>query len=255
MLPIGDRRTRTRNCGCSTRRLSHLNSCAGTPNFRKTIGGLHTGAGAALSIPWTPRRLRSPNAGGCDFAPELPDLPATAAQWTAKALPRVVTITDAPDELVNPELGLPPRLLSAIARAAAARALTLGGTPVRVEFLNTDGPYAVLLPLDRLFEIRVATALRLWHGLGGRRTPPDAGALTQERRKRFILALRALDARLLGTTYPDIAAGLFETAPITKRDWISHELRDQTGRLVRLGFEMMKGGYRQLVLYPYRRHI
>ncbi|WP_204301642.1 hypothetical protein, partial [Stenotrophomonas maltophilia] len=74
--------------------------------------------------------------------------------------------TDAPDELVNPELGLPPRLLSAIARAAAARALTLGGTPVRVEFLNTDGPYAVLLPLDRLFEIRVATALRLWHGLG-----------------------------------------------------------------------------------------
>ena len=80
-------------------------------------------------------------------------------------------------------------------------------------------------------------------------------ALTAERRKRFILALRALDARLLGTAYPDIAAGLFATEPISRRDWISHELRDQTGRLVRLGFKMMRGGYRRLLLYPYRRSI
>ena len=32
--------------------------------------------------------------------------------------------------------------------------------------------------------------------------------------------------------YPEIAAVLFDTAPISKRDWISHELRDQTGRIV-----------------------
>ena len=75
------------------------------------------------------------------------------------------------------------------------------------------------------------------------------------RRDDGLRALRALDARLLGTTYPDIAAGLFDTAPISKRDWISHELRDQTGRLVRLGFKMMRGGYRQLLVYPHRRRI
>ncbi|MGX9105164.1 DNA -binding domain-containing protein, partial [Escherichia coli] len=49
--------------------------------------------------------------------------------------------------------------------------------------------------------------------------------------------------------------GLFDAAPISKRDWISHELRDQTGRLVRLGFKLMRGGYRQLLVYPYRRRI
>ncbi len=120
---------------------------------------------------------------------------------------------------------------------------------------GADCPYAVLLPFDRLFEIRTAAALRLWFQLTGRRAGADVGMLTAERRKRFILALRALDARLLGTTYHDIAAGLFDTGPISRRDWISHELRDKTGRLVRLGFKMMRGGYRQLLLYPYRRNI
>ena len=79
--------------------------------------------------------------------------------------------------------------------------------------------------------------------------------LTPERRNRLILALRALDGRLERATYPQIAAAIFNTAPISKRDWISHELRDQTGRLVRLGFKMMRGGYRQLLLYPYRRSV
>ena len=58
-----------------------------------------------------------------------------------------------------------------------------------------------------------------------------------------------------GATHPEIAAGLFDTEPISKRDWISHELRDRTGRLVRRGVRLMKGGYRQLLVYPYRRHI
>jgi hypothetical protein len=126
---------------------------------------------------------------------------------------------------------------------------------IRVQTHDAEAPFAVLLPLDRLFDIRATAALRLWRGLTGRRPGPDLGALTAERRKRFILALRALDARLLGTAYPDIAAGLFATEPISRRDWISHELRDQTGRLVRLGFKMMRGGYRRLLLYPYRRSI
>ena len=77
--------------------------------------------------------------------------------------------------------------------------------------------------------------------------------LTPERRSRLILALRALDGRLERATYPEIAAILFDTGTISKRDWISHELRDQTGRIVRLGFSMMRGGYRRLLLHPYRR--
>lgn len=120
---------------------------------------------------------------------------------------------------------------------------------------SVTDPIGVLLPLDQLFDIRVGAALRLWHTLTGRAPGPDPGTLTPERRNRLILALRALDGRLEHATYPEIAAILFDTAPISKRDWISHELRDQTGRIVRLGFSMMRGGYRRLLLHPYRRRV
>ena len=113
----------------------------------------------------------------------------------------------------------------------------------------------VLLPLDRLFEVRLAAALRLWRGMTGRSPGPDGGALTREQCNRLVFALRALDGRLSGANHPQIAAGLFSTQPISKRDWISHELRDRTGRLVRRGMSLMKGGYRQLLVYPYRRRI
>jgi len=185
----------------------------------------------------------------------LPDLPAPAVQWTAKALPSLVALANATEDLINPDLALPSRFFGPLAHADTGRILTFSGTRVRVENFDSAGAYTILLPFDRLFEIRVAAALRLWRSLCGRRPGPNPSALTAERRQRFILALRALDARLLGTTYPDIAAGLFDTAPISKRDWISHELRDQTGRLVRLGFKMMKSGYKQLLLYPYRRRV
>lgn len=203
----------------------------------------------------TRRSRPSPNAGGCDFESGLLDLPATAVQWTAKALPSVVALAKATEDLINPDFALPSRDFEALAHPDTRHVLTFSGTRVRVENVDTSAPYVILLPVDRLFEIRTAAALRLWRGLTGRQPGPDLGALTAERRKRYILALRALDARLLGTTYPDIAAGLFDTAPISKRDWISHELRDQTGRLVRLGFKMMRGGYKQLLVYPYRRRI
>ncbi len=170
-------------------------------------------------------------------------------------LPSVVPLAAAPEDLTNPSFALASSSLGALTAQHLNHFLVLPGARLRIQTLDRIGPYAVVLPLDQLFEIRAAAALRFWHGLVGRRPGPDPSALTAERRKRFILALRALDARLLGTTYPDIASGLFDTAPISKRDWISHELRDQTGRLVRLGFKMMRGGYRQLLVYPYRRRI
>lgn len=172
-------------------------------------------------------------------------------------LPSVVTLTTAPDGTADPRLGLDARSLqSLLAAQDEDQVLALRGARLR---LHRDGevgePLAVLLPLDQLFDIRAAAALRLWRALTGRKPGPDLGMLTPERRNRLILALRALDGRLERATYPEIAAVLFETEPISKRDWISHELRDQTGRLVRLGFSMMRGGYRRLLLHPYRRRV
>ncbi len=209
-------------------------------------------AGTGHSMPLRPRR--SLGAGGYDFERNLN--PARhAALWTAQTLPSVVTLTKLPDGLAEPRLELDARSLqSVLAIGDNDQVVELRGARLRLHREDkASPPVAVLLPLDQLFNIRAAAALRLWRALTGRTPGPDPGALTPERRGRLILALRALDGRLERATYPEIAAVLFNTAPISKRDWISHELRDQTGRLVRLGFAMMRGGYRRLLLHPYRR--
>ncbi len=166
-----------------------------------------------------------------------------------------MTLTKAPGGLANPRIGLDARSLQSILTVDDEdQIVAVRGARLRLHREGEVGaPIAVLLPLDQLFDIRAAAALRLWRALTGRTSGPDLGMLTPERRNRLILALRALDGRLERATYPAIAAVLFDTAPISKRDWISHELRDQTGRLVRLGFAMMRGGYRRLLLHPYRR--
>jgi hypothetical protein len=127
------------------------------------------------------------------------------------------------------------------------------GVGMRVH-LDSGGvhPTAVLLPFDELFEVRVAAALRLWRALEGRRPGPNPAALSEARRNRLVLALRALDGRLDGATHREIAAALFGANAVPERDWISHELRDRTARLVRLGVATMNGGYRRLLLHPYR---
>jgi hypothetical protein len=169
----------------------------------------------------------------------------------------VVTLAEIPEDLADPRFALEARNLQPILAADDDdQILEFRGARVRLHRRSTDGePIAVLLPLDRLFDIRAAAALRLWRGVTGRTPGPDLGMLTLERRNRLILALRALDGRLERATYPEIAAILFDTEPISKRDWISHELRDQTGRIIRLGFAMMRGGYRRLLLHPYRRRV
>jgi hypothetical protein len=168
-----------------------------------------------------------------------------------------VILTTAPDDLVDPKLSLGGHNLQPIlAIDEDDQFVELRGAGFRLH--KQEGvrqPVAVLLPLDRVFDIRANAALRLWRGLTGRNPGVELGILTPDRRNRLILALRALDGRLERAAFPDIAAVLFDTAPISKRDWISHELRDQTRRLVRLGFSMMRGGYRRLLLHPYRRRV
>ena len=81
----------------------------------------------------------------------------------------------------------------------------------------------------------------------------DPAALPKARRDRLILGLRALDARLENASYREIAAALFAAPDVTGRAWKSHDLRDRAIRLVKFGLGMMRGGYRSLLLHPYRR--
>jgi hypothetical protein len=198
--------------------------------------------------------MLSPGAGGCDFAPGT-TAGGGGALWTPAALPGVITLTDQPTDIADPKFTLPASAVD-IAKGSgdADRVIEHLGSTHRVH-LHEDGAGqpAVLLPLDQLFEIRAGAAVRLWRSLKGRNPGPNPAALPKARRDRLILGLRALDGRLENATYRDIAAALFGAPDVSGRAWKGHDLRDRTIRLVKFGFAMMRGGYRSLLLHPYRR--
>ena len=111
----------------------------------------------------------------------------------------------------------------------------------------------MLIPLDQLFDIRAAAATVLWRALIGRAAGRNPPTLTRARRQRLILGLRALRGRRAGATYREIATELFGAEKMPKSGWETHDLRGRTIRLVEFGTEMMEGGYRRLLLHPYRR--
>lgn len=159
------------------------------------------------------------------------------------------------DLAADPKFQLQSRTFGPMrATGDADRIVERGGATLRIH-IDEAGvePPAVLLPLDQLFEIRAAAAIRLWRGLTGRKPGPNPAALSKARRDRLILGLRALDGRLEDASYREIAGVLFGIGDVSKRGWKTHDLRGRTIRLVRFGFDMMQGGYRMLLLHPYRR--
>jgi Uncharacterized conserved protein (DUF2285) len=113
--------------------------------------------------------------------------------------------------------------------------------------------YAVELPFDRDFEVRAHAARRLWRALNDRPAGPPLHVFSAQRRRRLTLALRALDARMDGSTYREIAEVLFGARQIPERAWKTHDLRNRTIRLVQTGFALMRGGYRSLLRPPARK--
>ncbi len=201
--------------------------------------------------------MRSPGAGAYDFANASDACDPNTALWTAQALPSVIALTTHPPDLADPKFRLPHFSLEAgPATDAYDYLLERRGALLHVHLDDARGdiePPAFLLPCDQLFEVRAQAAIRLWRGLSGHNPGPNPAALSPARRDRLILALRALDGRLMGATHREIAIVLFDLDDVSERDWISHDHRDRTARLVRLGFAMMNGGYRRLLLHPCRR--
>src|SRR5712692_2890420 len=199
--------------------------------------------------------MRSPGAGGYDFTSASETSSPNSVRWAAHALPTVIALTSLPAELAKPDLQLPLLPVdSSLVADGAEQLVEHRGAVFRVH-IDDNGvePPAVLLPLDQLFEIRATAAIRLWRGLTGRNPGPNPAALPKARRDRLILALRALDARLEDASYREIAGALFGAGDASERGWKIHDLRDRTIRLVHFGLDMMQGGYRRLLLYPYRR--
>ncbi|WP_345190531.1 DUF2285 domain-containing protein [Gluconacetobacter tumulicola] len=127
-----------------------------------------------------------------------------------------------------------------------------GETILRLYVLPPDGAQVgVLLPLDALFEARVQAALRLWRVLMDRRPGRDPACLSSDRISRLILALRTLDGLDDGVSQREIAGVLFGQK-VSARDWLSHDLHFRMKRLVHFARELTEGGYRRLLLHPFR---
>src|SRR6266508_3460300 len=157
--------------------------------------------------------------------------------WTPASLPSAIPITQLPPDLADPNLKRDVWPLGpALAEEGAERLIERRGNLFRLHILEAPGEETpcVVLPLDRLFEIRAAAALRLWRGLTGRSPGRDPAALPATRRERLVLALRALDARLENASYRDIAEALFGSGRMPERGWKTYDLRDRTVRLARL---------------------
>lgn len=110
---------------------------------------------------------------------------------------------------------------------------------------------AVLLPLDRDFDVRLEAAARLYRRLQGRSAGPTAPALalTAPRRNRLIQLLHALDYRLAGVRPRGIASALLdaEAATLPAVEWKSSALRRKANRLIGDAVTLMRGGYRDLL--------
>lgn len=175
-------------------------------------------------------------------------------QWTARALPSIVVVTSTDTELLDPRFRLAfPALAGTRSDDEPYKILRRGPSAFRIHMREAVDPPAVLLPLDKLFDIRVGAALRLWRSLRGRNPGPNPAALSLQRRRRLILALRALDGRLAGASYRELAIILLKLEDMSDATWQTDERRGQVIRLAQLGASLMTDGYRDLLLYPYRR--
>ncbi|MBB3926348.1 hypothetical protein GGR43_002065 [Sphingobium jiangsuense] len=112
-------------------------------------------------------------------------------------------------------------------------------------------PLAAIIPLDKDFVTRIASLQRFHRRLFGKAAGPlpRGWPLTAYRRTRLELMLRALDLRLGGATYRDIAIALGkdEAAHLSATEWKTSGVRSCVYRLVRDAHTMMNGDYRKLL--------
>jgi hypothetical protein len=198
----------------------------------------------------------SPAAGGYPFADAPSDLAGTVL-WRPELVPITLALDAAPDGFAEAR----PIDPASFARLLADR---LGDDGRHVVIADGSGEHrlwlrdttpgrrmAVLIPLDRDFQTRMASLLRFHRRLFGRAPgpPPRGWTLTPYRRRRLELMLRALDLRLAGANYREIAAALGEAdaADMSAAEWKGSRERAYVIRLVTSANRMMNGGYRKLL--------
>ncbi|NVN38627.1 DUF2285 domain-containing protein [Komagataeibacter swingsii] len=166
-------------------------------------------------------------------------------------------LADADDPAAMPiNLAELPDLVARLDADEAWHGFWRSGSSAHQFWLPTHPPdghatYVLILPLDKLLELRAEAVVRLWRALVGRsegRRPHD---FPQQTRDRHILMLRAFDGRAAGASYRKLAEVLLGFRG-RKADWENDPRKNQVRRLVADGRYYVRGGYRDLLRYPIR---
>lgn len=112
--------------------------------------------------------------------------------------------------------------------------------------VSPDHPVVALVPLGGDGLDRIDAVTRLWRALNKRAVPPDA-RLTAQQRRRLRHMLQAVDGRMSGASYRDIADIIYGASRVAADPWKTSALRDSTIDLVKDGFALIAGGYRKLL--------
>lgn len=197
----------------------------------------------------------SRGAGGCLFADALDH--DQHVIWRPE-LTAVTVILEAAPSGYDSAASVDPRALGALIADRAG----LDGRHVIVA--DADGehrlwlrdaepgqPLAAIVPLDRDFVTRMTSLLRFHRALLGKAPGPlpRGWPLTAYRLARLGMMLRALDLRLGGATYRQIAStlGRAEVENLSATEWKISAARSYVVRLVRDATAMMNGDYRKLL--------
>ena len=123
---------------------------------------------------------------------------------------------------------------------------------LRLGGLGADEGAAAVIPLGPEGFDRLEAVARLLSSLHGRSIPADT-RLTKQQRQRARRMLQAVDGRLSGASYREIAAALFGASDLADEPWKTSSRRFATMDLVRGGLAMIAGGYRRLLSHRRRR--
>jgi hypothetical protein len=119
-----------------------------------------------------------------------------------------------------------------------------------IDGADTTRPAAIVIPLDGDFPMRIEAALIFWRIMTGQTRGRAPDFMTAQQRSRLKLILRALDGRLAGCSYREVAEILFGLNSIqTGPNWKNNDLRSRTIRLCRRGLDLMNGKYANLLCY------
>jgi hypothetical protein len=115
----------------------------------------------------------------------------------------------------------------------------------------TPGAWAVILPLDLLFTLRVEAALRLWRLISGQPPARPRYDMPLQTRRRHTLRLRVLDARFAGATQREVGEVMFGFSG-DYDTWLDSDEKSEVRSLEQTGLHNVRGGYRDLLRYPIR---